>query len=369
MPRTIGRIDRTGTVHFHDASISVWEEGLAPARAAGGPKGADAWERQFKRQVFYRIVQTLNRLGWTVAPWDRACQYKAIANSHRTCSKGDLRGELDVSGRAIKFEMWQGVNTPTRPDHGGRYESDKEACMPYVLRLEMERTRRRIRDYLCNVFTGYTFSPPKIASPNPDPLTYFNDKWDGEHEKRRGTHRFDRGADGWPSDKELGSWGRKDKDGVPLNHGDVRWLRDRKGRLMRGSVYGGINGMWMFVYGPGQRDYTYENAGRFFTYRAGEMQRKVVDERVRRKRLEQELARATAAMNFERAAVLRDVLFPPGTGPLFHVRVKKDGLFWGPNCSGYTHDSVRAGKYTKAESERIVRGEDHLEAVEATAGS
>ena len=31
--------------------------------------------------------------------------------------------------------------------------------MPYLLRLEMERTRRRIRDYLCAVFSGYRFDP------------------------------------------------------------------------------------------------------------------------------------------------------------------------------------------------------------------
>lgn len=316
MTRTIGRIDRVGKIHFHDAALSIWEEGL---NSSMSHQQRDAWEREFKQQVFLRIAQMLRRLGWTCtmpAIKDHDVEHyggavaRWAAERHRACAKGDLKGELDVSGRTIKFEMWQGVNTPTRPDHGGRYESNKEACMPYVLRLEMERTRRRIRDYLCNVFTGYTFKPLKISSPNPDPLAYFNDGWDGEYEKRRGTHRFDRGSDGWPSDKELSSWGRKDKDGALLNHGAVRWMRDRKGRLLRGRVYGGINGMWMFVYGPGQRDHTHESGNRFFTYRPGETPRKEVDERVRRKRLEQELAKAIKAMNFERAAVLRDVMLP-----------------------------------------------------------
>lgn len=305
--KTVGPIDREGAIHFGDASLHIWEESI-PSRGTHAER--DAWERTFKRQVFARIVQTLRRLGWTVAPWDQASTYKAIALNHRTCRKGDLKGQLDLGGRHIEFQMWQGVNTPTRPDHGGRYESNKEACMPYVLRLEMHRTRQRIRDYLCNVFTGYTFSPPKIKSPNPDPLAYFNSSWDGEYEKRRGIHRFERGADGWPSEKELGSWSRKDKDGAQLNHGDLRWLRDSKGRLMRGRVYGGINGMWMFVYGPGQRDYTHESCGRFFTYRPDETPRKQVDEKVRQKRIDHELQRAIEAMDFERAAVLRDLRFP-----------------------------------------------------------
>lgn len=29
--------------------------------------------------------------------------------------------------------------------------------MPYLVTLELECTRRRIRDYLCNAFTGYVF--------------------------------------------------------------------------------------------------------------------------------------------------------------------------------------------------------------------
>lgn len=318
MTLTKGRIDRTGRVVFHDADFHVWEEGLSDARKAGGRDGEKRWEREFKRDVFARIAQQLRRLGWTctVPPIDphdvksyggRVARW--AAERHRICRKGDLQGELSVSGRHIEFEMWQDVQNGSNPN-GGKYDFDKEDRMTYVQRLEMERTRRRIRDYLCNVFTGYEFDPPKIQSPNPDPLAYFNGTWDGAYEKHHGIHRFKRGADGWPSDHEINSWNRKDKDGTPLNHGDVRWLRDSKGRLMRGRVYGGINGMWLFVYGPGHRDHTHENAGRFFTYRLGETPRKLIDSATRRKRIERELAKSVEKMNFERAATLRDVLYP-----------------------------------------------------------
>ncbi len=77
----------------------------------------------------------------------------------RWCSKGDLKADLKVSGRSITFEMFQNVNAPDRPDHGGRHQSNKEFHMPYVMRLEMERTHRKIRDYLCAVFTDYKFTP------------------------------------------------------------------------------------------------------------------------------------------------------------------------------------------------------------------
>ncbi|MBN3822318.1 hypothetical protein G3O00_01625 [Burkholderia sp. Ac-20384] len=319
MSLTKGRIERAGRVVFRDAALHVWEEGISDARNAGGYAGAQRWEQQFKRDVFARIIQTLNRLGWTctMQPIDeRDVKHyggniaRWASERKRFCVKGNLKADLSISGRCIEFKMFQSVNTPTRADHEGRYESNKEACMPYVIRLEMERTRRRIRDYLCGVFTGYEFDSPKIASPNPDPLAYFNDSWDGEYEKRRGIHRFKRGVDGWPSEHEINSWNRKDKDGATLNHGDVRWMRDRKGRAICGRVYGGINGMWLFVYGPGHRDHTHESAGRFFTYRPGETPRKLVDDRERRKRIERELSAAVEKMNFERAATLRDILFP-----------------------------------------------------------
>ncbi|AJX60272.1 hypothetical protein [Burkholderia pseudomallei] len=302
MTMTKGRIERIGEVIFHDASLHVWEEGIP-----GDWNAKEAWERMFKRDVFKRIVQTLNRLGWNVGPWSDAERYKALALNHRTCRKGDLQAELSISGRHIEFQMWQDVQNVTHRS-GGKYEFDKADRMTYLQQLEMERTRCRIRDYLCNVFTGYEFRPPKISSPNPDPLAYFNDGWDSEYEKRRGTHRFQRGADGWPSDREISSWDRKDKDGVQLNHGDVRWMFDRKGRLIRGRVYGGINGMWLFVYGRGNRDYTHDSARHFFTYRPGETPRKQINAADRKKRLESVMAKAVGEMDFERAAAVRDIL-------------------------------------------------------------
>ncbi len=299
---------RTGTISFGDASLCIWEE---PRSEVWGP-----WGQAFKREVFARIVQQLNRLGWTcTVPADMVVQYGLkFARQHRYCVKGDLKADLEVSGRAIKLQVFQSVHCPTRPDHEGRYESNKEACMSYLQRLEMERTRRRIRDYLCNVFDGYGFQPPKISSPNPDPLAYFNSVWDSEHDVRRGIHRFDRDASGWPSDRALGSWSRIDQDGVRLEHGSIRYARDSKGRIRRGRVYGGINGMWMLIYGPGRKDYVHETASTYFTYVPG-MPRKQVSARRRQQRLQVELDKAVKAMNFERAAVLRDILHPKAVAP------------------------------------------------------
>ncbi|WP_017339212.1 hypothetical protein [Pseudomonas fluorescens] len=134
------QIQREGRVTFGEARLAVWEEGI--------PREWDAkviWERKFKREVFKRIIQTLNRIGWTVGEQTHIF----TDNNARHCVKGNLQADLKICGRSIELEFFQSVNTPDRADHGGRYQSDKEKHMPYLVRLEMERTRSRIRDYLC----------------------------------------------------------------------------------------------------------------------------------------------------------------------------------------------------------------------------
>ncbi|UUQ65183.1 hypothetical protein NLK61_00585 [Pseudomonas fuscovaginae UPB0736] len=56
------QIQRKGNLSFGDARLSIWEEDISAARDAGGVRRADAWEKRFKREVFKRIIQTLNRL-------------------------------------------------------------------------------------------------------------------------------------------------------------------------------------------------------------------------------------------------------------------------------------------------------------------
>jgi len=339
-------INRTGTVSFGDASISICEEGISAARNEGGYAGEKAWCRQFKRDVFARIVQTLNRLGWAVGPWDKTEQYKCIALNHRTCSKGGLQGELDISGRCIKFEMWQDV-TLSENCNGGRYDFGKEGRMPYVLRLEMERTRRRIRDYLCNVFAEYTFNAPK---------------------KERGAHLGGAGAAEWIEQQYRDSWhfkgdwlgyieknphmqsNRGSADGRQLEHMQTVWFADWRGRICRGTAMYNINNMWWVVAGP----YEVRNLASFELYTAAPDNLRVKrNADRRRKRLEGELATAVKAMRFERAAQLRDILFP-GDQQLFNVWHNDHQLYHRAGFCGYTADQSQAGKFTAEE----VRGWD-----------
>lgn len=335
---TIGRINRAGNINFGDASLSIREEGT---RAAGNYQAEKAWNRQFKREVFARIVQTLHRIGWTVGPWDKADQFKAIALDHRTCSKGDLKGELDVSGRCIKFEMWQDV-TPSEHSNGGRYDFSKEARMPYLLRIEMERTRRRIRDYLLNVLTDYEFKPssPKLGINGATAIEV------AAHARRTSCHYVKALDRANISNKEQGF----SADGVALENGSKVFAFDRAGRVICGTAFYSLNGNWQIV--TGRYGLTYAWHTEVYAECPGDPRVKRNSDQ-RRRRLEGELAKAIKVMNFERAAVLRDILFP-GKPALFAIWNAQHSLYHRAGARGYTSDLSAAGKFTADE----VRGWD-----------
>ena len=337
-------IQRTGVVSFGDASLSVWEDGIAAALEAGGLDAADAWKLEFKRGVFARIVQQLNRLGWTCEiPEDYIKTYStSFARNFRRCHKGELKGWLEITGRCINFEMWQGVNTPTRPDHGGRYESNKEAIMPYVLRLQMERTRRRLRDYLCNVMDCYTFDT-KRRSIYLKPLE--RTAMDSIQAHYDESSHF-KGV-GWDKRKaEPGMAGNlMSADGVMLDHDQRVWFFDRKGRINTGVAYYNINNMWWVV--TGRYDYTNEACFELYTSLPENFRAKR-NTRQRRKRLEGELSKAIKAMDFERAATIRDLIFPRGER-LFVVWHEEHKAYHCANFQGYTTNITDAGKFTTTE--------------------
>lgn len=356
MMRAKGQIERAGSVSFGDASLSVWEEGISDARKTGGYAGVQAWELAFKRDVFARIVQTLRRLGWVCAvpPKEETQNSASFALNFRSCSKGDIKGELHISGCHISFDMWQGVNTPTRSDHGGRYERDLEGCMPYRLRLEMERTRRRIRDYLCNVFTAYAFDP-KHRSIYRKPLAMTAMQRIEQHYAESCHFKGDWAKQlkeyGTPMMTQCFNGNRKSADGVMLEHGQRVWFADRKGRICEGTALYNINSMWWIVTGK----YDYTNEACFHIYaKCPESPCVKRNAEIRRKRLEQEMNKAVARMDFKRAEVLKGVLFP--TGPLYAIWHKEKSVFFAISYCGYRDSLADAGKYTRDELKPYLNG-------------
>lgn len=330
----MAQINRAGTVTFGDASLNIWED---PECRVWGD-----WERQFKQEVFLRMAQKLRRLGWkTEVPKDMVEEYgRSFAESHRYCRKGDLQGFLDLSGRCIKFQMWQDVANGENTN-GGRYDFDKEKRMPYLLNLEMQRTRNQLCEYLCNVFAGYEFKSGKRdgRSENRGPgaltaLEYVEACWASSCHFKGDTSTY-----------EISDYNRKSADSQLIEHGQRVYYPDHKGRMCVGTAYYNINNMWWVVSGK----YEVSNEASFYLYGDNPGCLRVKrNERQRRQSLERELAKAIKAMDFKRAQVLKEVLFPENE-PLYLIWHKGHSAWFAPNFCGYRTSANDAGKYTRAE--------------------
>jgi len=330
----MAQIDRSGRVSFGDASLSVWED-----PESRGLSARREYEIGFKHQVFKRIVQQINRLGWSLeVPADMIEQYgRSFAEGYRYCRKGDLQGSLDFSGRCIKLEMWQDVANVENPN-GGRYDFGKEQRMPYLLKLEMERTRRRIRGYLCNVFSGYAFQTDRndgrLNKRGPGNLTAL--EWiDGCYQT---SFHFK----GDTTSYEISDYNRKSADGSTLSHGQRVWFADYKGRICAGAAYYNINNMWWVV--TGKYDVSNQSSSSLYSV-CPENPKQKRNGGLRRKRLESDLSKAVKSMDFVRAHKLKEILFPADE-PLFMVYHKGHNCYHRSNFCGYTKDSVDAGRFT-----------------------
>lgn len=345
----MAQINRAGTVIFGDASINIWEERKRTSFAQW-----DEWEKLFRKQVFKRFIQQLNRLGWHVGEWDKTEEYRCIAHDHRTCTKGDLQGELEITGRTVQFQMWQDVANITREDGKGRHEFDKEQRMPYLIHLEMQRTRNRLRDYFCNVFAEYDFkdSSPNANRRGPGGLTAM--EWVERNILSTG-HFVE----------ELGhariSMGRNETsaEGETITHGASVFTIDNKGRIVSGTAYYELNASWHVV--TGKYGVLCSQASEIYLHNPGCLRVKR-NERQRRQRLERELSKAIKAMDFKRAQVVKEVLFPENE-PLYLIWHKGHSAWYAPNFCGYRYSANDAGKYTRAELGNYITENDLTKAV------
>jgi hypothetical protein len=155
-------------------------------------------------------------------------------------------------------------------------------------------------------------------------------------------------------------YNRKSGDGQLLEHATTVWFIDRKGRIGRGTAYYNLNNMWWVVAGS---ELLNLSSGQIFCRPPTELRLKL-NKRQRRARLEAELAVAIRRMHFLRAETLKRILF--GDQPTFLIWARDHDAYYCSNYSGYTKDTIAAGRYSRAEAEAEVRRVPHeLEAIGA----
>ncbi|SSM54506.1 Uncharacterised protein [Acinetobacter baumannii] len=233
-------IQFSGKIHFHKASMVINAD--RPDHKNWSVEEAH-WKTQLHLQMFNLVLNELNKLGYSIK------QQKNIFTgpNSKYCRKGDLRLDVIVEYGSIKLDFYQNVNAPTRPDHGGRYEYDQHKLMPYLILLEMKRTRNRIKKLILENF-DFSFDDDFSRKSfwdcvGPEGLTVY--EWIQEDYKREGfTSEKLEASHGYNS-----SYNNESADKKRLIQGQIVWFYDRKGRLNFGKAYYRSNSMWWVVTG------------------------------------------------------------------------------------------------------------------------
>ena len=292
---------RSGSIVIYQTSINVWEEEV---------------EEPGIRLAMRGVLGHMVGRGY-VAERDPATErhYPTLSGTRWLARKGELRAIAEQGGRHFKIEFYQELHVDN--PNGGRYDFDKFNRMHRTMQLEcvveVAAVCRKLRAL------GYSHSKPAIGT---DPsllairdaicppcrwgtLDNFNAQWNFESDWKRGVHRFERDETGWPSAKATGH--HRDRDGVPIVNGDVRYIRQR-GRLARGVVHPNMNGMW-FV-----GDFAYVSSRDLFYCDPSHERRRFVAGQQRR--LRAEIEKSVEACDYPRVEALARVLASEVAAPV-----------------------------------------------------
>lgn len=339
---------RVGSIRIHDAKLIVWEEGVN--------------EAEFQKAVFGPMIRFLRDRGWKLGADPRTRKNYPIL-SHRTRSGccGDLKAHIDLHGRCIEVDLWQDVANITHTN-GGRYQFNKMRTMPGRLRLQCIATLRALAGFLRQRH-GYTLDLPEIESRDLWTAGIKAEEWVAAHLADSCHYKPALGRAEWHGD-----YNRKSGDGVLLEHGQAVWFRDVTQRWARGRAYYDLNSRWVVITGPAA--VTWVDAHELFAFRPANLRGRA-NPRKRRERLERELQKATARMDFRRAELLHQVLRRSlfGDAPLYRIWSDKRDAWYATNAEGYSSNAARAGLYTEDEARDRIAGMDFLKAIPVAPGT
>jgi len=296
-----------GTARVLDCGLDVWYDDVDDANGLA---------------MLRHGLAVLMARGWTVtADPDTARNYHLLSHSHfaghRATPAGPLGLAAEAHGRKVEFKLFQ----PDRAENknGARYDFHPSQRMdPMPLRRALCDIAALGRACAAVGLTGAPTTPMDVrralawwrdyAADATTPLEWFNAKWNkGE---LPGRQRFERGPDGWPTEREYASSYApyRDRDGAPLVHGGVYCARipygEGKGYLMIGTAWRDIGGQAM-LWSQGKAHHVAPRE-MFRCDAPALLPRRVVPEQ--RERLTEMVNKATKAKAWKRVAVLAGVL-------------------------------------------------------------
>lgn len=314
---------RPGKVSIHDTALHIWEDGVN--------------ENEFRGVVWGPLIAKMRERGWSIhTDPEVAKRYPTLKNSHYLGVKGALRCEARACGRHFELKVWS-EDWASDHRHGHRYCFRIRERMPFLTGLKTDIELQKLKAWLDRTH-GYAPSNDvgdrRPVSAAAYLMRYYAES--GHNDKALGRPK--------PSSYH----DARSAEGATIEHGALVWTRGRDGRVRRGRAFYKLGTNWMVVFST--YDYCHVQAWEIMLTCPAELRRSI-DPRVRRDRLERLINAAVRDDHFDRAQLLRRVLF--GDAPLY--RILKGDSYYAPISCGYGSIGY-AGRYTAAEAQSIIDG-------------
>lgn len=186
---------------------------------------------------FYRCMNLLSSEGFSVGKDPDVP--KIIRSDYWIGKRCDLEFEASKYPNRFEINFFQNINYVN--PNGGRHDFDKYEKMPYIIRLQFLKYRRKIVGLLKELvpdISDETKQYPKFAE---DWVKY---RYVEDGRVKHSDIHFDlRDYDGLAQISYNGT----DRDGKGLRNGETKYFRGYDGYLCRGRIYHNCNNMWWVI--------------------------------------------------------------------------------------------------------------------------
>jgi len=191
-----------------------------------------------------RLMKMMENRGFKIQSDQRIKRdFPILEKDHFEGEKGNLKFKAKKYPTGFSINFYQEVNTVNR--NGGEYDFDKFKKMPYLIKLRFQVELKYMKELL--IEEGYV----------DDSEPSFKYAFDRVMFLIKNCSHYKEGKElpGY----EISHYNAKDKDGKIIRNREVKYFRDRKGRLQKGTVYHNINNMWWTILNK----YEYTNIASF----------------------------------------------------------------------------------------------------------
>lgn len=223
--------------------------------------------------ILHKVLNFMQSRGFEVGRDPRIQeQFKCLNKHHWYGRKGDLEFKAERYPRGFKLEFFQNINYKNK--NGGCYDFDKFQKMPYIIKLMFINETNKITNFLEGLGILNETQPEYKLAEDIVKQQYV-ESW--HHPQEDMNFRLS-DLDGLTADQ---SYNNTDRDKKTIFNGQIKYFRERDGRLRRGKVYHNINNMWWVILDKNK----YTNVASFQLFDATEAEfkarRVVKDERPR----------------------------------------------------------------------------------------